>query len=142
MSMKEEVCGRRVCAVLAAALAVGLGACATKQVSPVAMQDEKRICIVENPKVLHDFLGAYRRALEARGFQVDVIAPASELSACPVTTTYVGFWRWDLVLYLAHAELQVYKGGQPAGRAVYDAHGSRLGAEGKINDLVDDLFKR
>ena len=129
--------------ILAALFPVlALGACSTKQVSPVAMHEEKRICIIENPKVLHDFLGAYRRALEERGFQVEVVAPASPPSTCPVTTTYVGFWRWDLFLYLAYAELRVYKGGQPAGRAVYNARSSRTGAEGTINDLTNDLFKR
>lgn len=130
---------RIVLAALCAALL--LGACSTKQVTPVAIPEEKRICIIENPKVLHDFLGAYRRALEARGFQVEVIGPASQPSACPMTTAYVGFWRWDLVLYLAYAELRVYKGGQPAGRAVYNARSSRSGAEGTIKGMVDDLFK-
>lgn len=132
---------RTVFAALVAALA--LSACATKQVSPVAMLEVKRICIIENPRVKFDFLGAYRRALEERGFQVEVFPEPAPLSVCPVISRYTANWRWDLVLYLAYAELRVYNNQQPAGRAVFNARSSRfITTEGKIKELVDELFPR
>jgi hypothetical protein len=132
---------RTVLTLLLAALAAA--ACSTKQVTPVAMGDEKRICIIENPKVRFDVLNTYREALEKRGFQVQVLAPSTSPSGCPVTTTYTGLWRLDFPLvYLAYAELRVYRDGRPTGRAVYNARASRNSAEGPINELVDDLFKR
>lgn len=142
--MKGEVGGRRVCAVLVAALALGLGACATKQVSPVGGAIEvKRICVIENPRVRLDFLVSYKKALEERGLHVEVFPETAHLSICPVTTQYTANWRWDMVLFLAYADLQIYNDGRTAGRAVFDARGSRfISAEGKIKEMVDDLFKR
>lgn len=132
---------RIVLAALCAGLA--LGGCSTKQVTPVAMPEEKRICIIENPKVIHDFKGAYQRALEERGFQVEVFPDATPLSVCRMTTRYTANWRWDLTLYLAYAELRVYNAGQPAGRAVFHGRSSRFfTTEGKIKELVDELFPK
>lgn len=129
--------------LIASLVALALSACATRQVNPVYMQEEKRVCIIENPRVLHDFLGAYRRTLEGRGFQVEVFPETANASVCPVTTMYTANWRWDMVLYLAYAELRVYKDGKPAGRAIHNARGSRfITAEGKIQEMVDELYKR
>jgi hypothetical protein len=128
-------------AALAAALAAC--ACASTRVTPVDMQGVTRVCIIENPRVKFDFLGAYRRALEERGFQVEVHPETTRLSVCPVTSRYTANWRWDLVLYLAYAELRVYRDARPAGRAIFNARSSRLiAAEATINDLVDGLFRR
>jgi hypothetical protein len=130
---------RRAAALAALAL---LGACAgAKHVTPVGELPEKRVCIIENPKVMHDVAGALRRALEERGYAVEVLPAATAAGACPVTARYVAFWRWDLVLYVAHAEIRVYKSGNPAGRAVYQARGARRGGDSVIKELVDDLFK-
>jgi hypothetical protein len=141
MKMKEEVCGRRVCAVLAATLAVGLGACAKSQVSPVASLDIKQICVIENPKVRTSFLDSYRKALEERGYTVRVLPDTARLSSCPVTSTYVAYWWWDIVLYMRHAELEIYKDEKLAGRAVFEAGQSRLFTDdGKIRELVTQLL--
>ena len=130
----------RMTAVLMAVVA--LGGCATKQVNPVELRGEKRICVIENPRVMHDFLGAYRRALEERGFAVEVLPETARVDACPLTTAYTGQWRWDMVLYLAYAEMRVYRDGQQVGRAVHAARSSRfISAEGKIREMANDLFK-
>lgn len=127
--------------VLIAALA--LAGCASKQVSRVDTRGETRVCIIENPRVLHDFLGAYRRALEERGFTVEVLPETARPTACPITTMYTAHWRWDLVLYLASADLRVYRDGVQAGRAVHAARQSRFfAAEDKIKELVNELFPR
>lgn len=130
----------KTAAVLLAVIA--LGGCATKQVNPVEMRGEKRVCIIENPRVLHDFLGAYRRALEQRGFAVEVLPETARVNACPLTTVYTGHWRWDMVLYLAYAEMRVYRDGEQVGRAVHAARSSRfINGEEKIKEMANDLFK-
>jgi len=129
---------KRMAMVLMGALA--LGACARMQVTSVALE-EKRVCIIENPRVKFDFIGAYRRALEERGFAVEVLPETASLTACPVTSRYIGYYRWDLVMYLASGEIQVFRGGQPAGRAVYTARSSRTSAEIVIRDMVAEIFK-
>jgi hypothetical protein len=141
--MKRQGGGRRGYAVLIAALALGLGACATSQVSPVASLDVKQICVIENPKVRASFLDSYRKALEERGYTVRVLPETARLSSCPVTSTYVAYWWWDIVLYMRHAQLEIYKDEKLAGRAVFEAGQSRLFTDdGKIKELVAQLLPR
>ena len=121
--------------------ALVLAGCSTTQVTSVAMGDEKRVCIIDNPRVRGDFAGAYRRALEGRGFQVEVLPESAEISACPVTSRFTGNYYWDLIVYLKYAEIQVYRDGKAAGRAVYNAEASRSTPESTIRSMVDELFK-
>jgi hypothetical protein len=132
--------------IVAALLAAGLAGCAIHQdVKPVGALGTRQICVVENPAVSQDgFLKVYKRSLEDKGFEVRQIAPASPVTACPVTTTYTANWKWDWALYMKYAAINVYNNGQPAGEAVYDADANALGryikAENKIRELVNQLF--
>jgi hypothetical protein len=122
-----------------------LSACstATKQVNPVSAGELKRICIIENPRVSFDFLGVYRKTLEGRGLQVEVLPSSAALNACPLTSRYTANYRWDLVMYLSYAEITVYREGQPAGRAMFTAGADRFFAtDTKIKELIDELFTR
>lgn len=135
-------------AILAAFLAAAqLAGCAINQsVTPVGPLEGREVCIVDNPAVRATFLDALRKAVSAKGFAVRVLPPGSALKECPVTVTYTANWRWDLALYMAYAEINVFKGGAPAGKAVYDAllGGANLGkfisAEEKVNELVSQLL--
>lgn len=123
--------------------ALGLAACATSHVSPVAKFETKRICVIENPRVRGDFLNAYRKALEHRGLQVQLFPETAQLDACPLTSKYVAFFWWDMVFYMRQAQIDVYSEGKPAGRASFDAQGSRFfSTEEKVKELVDRLFPR
>ena len=103
----------------------------------------KRICIVENARVLGDFLEAYRRALSASGYEVQVFPRTPPASLCPLTTRYVAYWKWDFGMYLEYAELRVYRDGQPAGRAEYRARSSRVtDAEPTLTKLIDQLLPK
>ena len=128
---------------------LALWGCARSQVTPVATSavpaptasGAKRICIIENPRVRSDFLDAYKAALSGRGYEVQVYANTPQVSECPLTTRYVAYWAWDMVLYMRSAELRVYRDGKPAGRAVYQARSSRLvDTESKVRELVDQLL--
>jgi hypothetical protein len=123
--------------------ALGLAACATSKVSPVASLETKQICVIENPKVRASFLDSYRKALEERGYTVRVLPETARLSSCPVTSTYVAYWWWDIVLYMRHAQLEIYQDEKLAGRAVFEAGQSRLFTDdGKIKELVAQLLPR
>jgi hypothetical protein len=123
--------------------ALGLAACATSHVSPVARFETKRICVIENPKVRGDFLNSYRKALEDRGLQVQMFPETTQPDVCPVTSRYVAYFWWDLVFYMRQAEIDVYSDGKHAGRAAFDARGSRFfNTDEKVKELVDQLFPR
>ena len=132
-------------------LLVGLAlvACSIKQnVRPVTSADlaTREICIRENKTVREGFLEAYRQALESKGFSVRVLDPDAGIRACPLLTTYTANWRWDLALYMAYAELTVFRDGNEIGKATYDAlmGGGRMDkfikADEKVRELVSQLF--
>ena len=108
--------------------------------APIAV---KKICVVENPRVQKEFLEAYTKALGERGYQVQVFPKTPPASQCPLTSRYTATWAWDMVPYMAYAELRVYRDGNPAGRAEFRARGSRfIDAESKVKELVDQLLPK
>ena len=108
----------------------------------------KEICVIEDTRVRESFLPAYKAALEKKGFSVRILSPGADVASCPLTSTYVGRWSWDFVLYMAYAEIVVYRNGTKAGDALYKA--PRAGwalttkiyeaTETKIAKMVDQLF--
>ena len=130
--------------ILVALVAAGvLAGCASSQVSPVAKLEAKRICVIENSKVRGDFITAYRKALMDRGFEIQMLPETAQLDACPVTSRYVAYFWWDMVFYMRNAQIDVYTDAKPAGRATFEAGGSRFfSTEEKVKELVTQLFPR
>jgi hypothetical protein len=136
--------------LLALLLVILLAACSiVQEVRPVAPADvaAKGICVVENPEVRKTFLEAYKHTLEKKGFAVKVLPPGTAITECPVYTTYDASWLWDLVSYMAYAEINIYRDGKIAGKALYDSRmgGARIidkfiKTDAKISELVDQLF--
>lgn len=121
--------------------------CAIHQnVKPVERFEDKQICIIEKPAVKAGFLETYSRVLTTKGYVVKQLPPSASLVDCPVTSTYNARWKWDLALYMALAEIMVYKNGKPIGEATYDslsgdgALSKFIDAEKKITELVNQLF--
>jgi hypothetical protein len=132
-------------------LAVLLVGCSIKQnVKRVtaAQLTSKDICVRENAAVRAGFLEAYRRALQDKGFTVRVLEPSAGITACPLLSTYTGNWRWDFTMYMAYAEMTVYRDGDEIGKAVYDTISGGLNmnkfinADEKVYELVEQLFPR
>ena len=129
---------------------VVLAACSiTQNVKPVtpAALGTREICVRENKSVRESFLEAYKQALESKGLSVRVLDPGAGISACPLLTTYSANWRWDLAMYMAYAEMTVYRDGNEVGKATYDAlmGGGRVDkkfikADEKVRELVNQLF--
>ena len=124
-----------------------VSACAIHQkVTPVSNANGKSVCIIENKSVKDGFLSTYRRTLEAKGYSVKLLDPSASLNQCPMTSTYNASWRWDLALYMSLAEIKVYSDGKIVGEAKYDSTrgggnmGKFINAEGKINELVTQLY--
>ena len=136
---------RLLCGALLSSLA--LTGCAINQtIKPVEHLDGTQVCIVENLAVKPGFLATYKRVLAEKGYAVTQLPPSAPLTECPVTSTYTANWRWDLALYMAFADIKVYKNGQLAGEATYDSlHGGAnmskfIKGDAKITELVNQLF--
>jgi len=124
------------------------GCAITQEVKPVALAQlpTKEVCIRENRDVRPGFLDAYKKALTDKGLSVRVIDPEAGVTACPLLTTYVANWRWDFTMYMAYAQMVVYRDGVEVGKAVYDAAGGGgrfdkwINADEKVRELVNQLF--
>ena len=63
--------------------------------------------------------------------------------------SYTGLWSWDMTLYLAHAEVDVFKGKRKVGRGYYHHRGTNLSlaptkwrsARYKMEPLYDELLQ-
>ncbi len=128
-------------------VSVALGGCAIHQtVKPVEGLEGRQVCIIENPAVRAGFIEAYKRSLVNKGYVVRQLPASAAMTDCPVTSTYSANWRWDLALYLAYAEIKVYRDAKPVGEAKYDSQrgGANLAkfidAEQKVDELVNQLF--
>lgn len=126
---------------------IGLSGCSiTQTVNPVPPLDTNSICIINNENARETFRDAYKRALEKKNYVVKVLPTSAVITDCSVSSTYTANWRWDLAMYMAYAEINVFKDGQKAGDAVYSSlsGGANMAkfikAEPKINELVDLLF--
>ncbi|HEY7322581.1 MAG TPA: Sbal_3080 family lipoprotein [Candidatus Binatia bacterium] len=130
-------------------LSIGLllsGCSITQKVDPVPRLSVAEICIIDNPDVREGFIETYRRVLESKKFQVRMLPQTATPRDCRQASTYTANWRWDLLLYLAFVDINVFVDGKSVGRAIYDSLGGSgnmskfINAENKITELVDQLF--
>ncbi|MCP4050095.1 MAG: hypothetical protein GY730_05245 [bacterium] len=128
-----------------------IGGCSVKYtVTPVEGVQEYtgEICVIEDPTVNDEFLPAYKSLLKEKGFNVKIIPAGSPEDSCELTSTYLGKWSWDFILYMAYGKIVVYKNGNKIGEALYEA--PRAGwalttkiyekTKVKIRGMVDQLF--
>jgi len=118
----------------------------TQNVEPVAERRILEICFEKNDKVLMDgFLPELRKQVESRDIATRVYDGRAP-QACRYTMEYTANWRWDLAMYLAYTQLQLYERGSLIGLAEYDARsgGGRMDKFGataeKIEPLIDKMF--
>jgi len=136
--------------VLVCCFALALQACSIKQnvsqLTESSLSKMKEICIVENPAVRETFLPVYEVALKNKGVETKTLLPNATLKDCPFTSTYTARWSWDVTIYLAYAELNIYEDGSLAANAIYDSTSGSLNmdkfikADKKVVELVDGMF--
>lgn len=125
---------------------LAVGCTITQQVKPVSELGTREVCLVRDPAVRPGFLRAYRDALQGLNYTVKLLEPGSALDACPVVSTYLGRWSWDMGLYMSYAEIKVYKNGTLTGSALYDSTkgGGNMNkfikGDEKIKELVSQLY--
>lgn len=130
-----------------ALVALSVSGCAIHQtVKPVESFTGKQICLIENSSVRAGFVESYKRALESKGYIVRRLPSSAAITECSAASTYNALWRWDLALYMAYADIRVYRDGKLVGEAKYDSQsggmntGKWIDADKKIVELVHQLF--
>lgn len=132
--------------VTAAALISGCSIKQTVDPARISPAVAPEICMIPAAGVRQSLSDAYGSALQAKGFRLRNLPTGTSPSRCPLSTTYTGTWKWDLALYMRHAEFVVYEDGRRIGTALYDARSGSgrldkfIDAEAKVNELVGQLF--
>ncbi|RMS62839.1 Lipoprotein [Pseudomonas syringae pv. aceris] len=134
------------------ASAVFASGCTIKQtVTPVELSSDlaPEVCMIPADGLREGFNTTYVRLLTEKGFHTRQIPPGSSPSSCPLTTTYIGTWSWDMAIYMSYADIRVYQFGQQVGQAEYDSRwgGGRvidkfIDAEKKITEMTNQLFPK
>ena len=129
------------------AVSLSVAGCAiTQKVDPVLGVTTKEVCVIEDPAVRATFLQTYKRALRDKGYTVKMLEADSSITSCPVTSTYTARWSFDFTIYMAEADITVFRDGAKAGQASYDAKKGGLNltkwidADAKIVELTGQLF--
>lgn len=127
-----------------------LSGCAIKQeikaADALSTVPNKEVCVVKNTSVREGFLDTYRSALADKKYAVRVLPESATVKDCEITSTYTAKWRWDLALYMAYAEIKVFKDGDKVGEAIYDSMrgaanmGKFIDADAKIKELTHQVF--
>lgn len=124
-----------------------LASCAINQsVSSASIPDDAMICIIEDIAVREGFLIELTKVLDEKRITYQIVDKHEALD-CEWTMTYLGRWSWDLTIYLAYAEITIYRNRVQKGQAVYDASGGSfnlskfIDAEPKIRELVEELLR-
>jgi len=144
--MNHPICTRRFRGLVAVALSISIGCTITQRVMPVPQDLENEVCIIENPRVRPGFVREYQSALQSRGYRYRMLPENARYEDRPITSTYLARWSWDIALYMAYAEIKVYRDSRLVGEAIYDATGGDgrfdkfIDAEPKIQELVAELF--
>lgn len=139
----------RAASLLLLFASLAISGCSIKQtVTPASLSAAlaPEICTIPSLGLRAGFNTTYQQLLREKGFKTRQLSPGSSPDRCPLSTTYTGTWRWDLLLYMNHADIRVYEDGRQVGQAEYDARwgGGRpdkfISAENKIAELTHQLF--
>jgi hypothetical protein len=134
-----------------AALVAILSSCTITQTSnPVAepVVSGAEICVVEKLDVREDFRSALITSLRQRNFRIRPLKQGTAYEPCPLALSYNAKYSWDFVMYMAWAELTVYKKGTQVGDALYSAPTggwsmtTRIyeSTQSKVDTMVSQLF--
>jgi hypothetical protein len=125
-----------------------LTSCAiTTAVKPVKDGNVGLVCVKQNDAIYSKEFGqGVVSLLEEKGIKATLYFSNDMPTTCSHRLEYTADWKWDMAMYLNTAKLNVYRGDELAGEALYDARqgaGSmkKFGSTaGKISPLLDQLF--
>ena len=127
---------------------VALSGCTSISVQPVSDSHKiSEICIEENPKVVvEEFLNVVRDGFDRHGIATRVIRgpiPAD----CSYVLHYTALKKWDMAVYMHHAELWLEHDGRKIGSATYHLRGSGgaslmkwQSTKTKMDPVIDELL--
>ncbi|MCF6325611.1 MAG: Sbal_3080 family lipoprotein [Gammaproteobacteria bacterium] len=127
-----------------------MSACAAPRYAGKAISFEDigsvpEIVIIEDEATKKGFLDTIKEWLIKNNYKYIVKSNDSSHELDKVTIEYVGYWKWDLAIYLSAAKIEAFHNGQRVGEVNYNAPNSLNmnkfgnGAE-RIEYMLEILF--
>lgn len=131
-------------------LSLLLSACAGPHYAGIAIPAETQqldIVVIKDDKTREGFFTTVTTWLSSHNYKYEVAADGSKHDLKKVTLEYIGYWKWDLALYLSTAKITAYNEGQRVGMVEYNAPNTlsshKFGnGEERIGYMMDVLFNK
>lgn len=124
-----------------------MSACAAPRYTGSMIENKNfdEVVVVNHIKTKEGFLQTIESWLEKHNYKYTVASEGSKHNLDQLTLEYIGYWGWDLALYLTNAEITAYHKGQRVGEVQYRAPNSlnlnKFGsAAERIGYMMDILF--
>ncbi|MBA1147115.1 hypothetical protein H0Z60_08570 [Ectothiorhodospiraceae bacterium WFHF3C12] len=88
---------------------------------PSVTRVTKEVVVIRDDATKRGFLEAIEHWLAEHQYDYTVAPDGSKHDLDKLTIEYVGYWKWDLAIYLSRAEIEMFHGGQRVGRVNYRA---------------------
>lgn len=105
------------------------------------------VCIEDNPKVIvGQFIPVVQNGFTRHGLTTEVYEGRPPVH-CQHRLTYTALKKWDIGMYMHHAELHLYEGRNPIGSAIYHLNGGGglalnkwASVKSKMDPVIDELL--
>lgn len=131
-------------------LILGLGGCAGPQFSgvplnPFVTSQDIDVVIVKDDQTRAGFLLAIERWLQNNDYRYMIAADGSEHDPSKLTLDYIGYWKWDMAIFLSEASIGAFYDGNKIAKVDYKAPntinaGKFAVASERIHHMLDVLF--
>ena len=124
--------------------------CTAIHVEPLPRGDfhVSHVCIEQNPAVLvRDFVDVVQKGFEQHGITTEIVSNTAP-ATCEVVVRYTARQTWDIVTFLAKAEIWVFSAGRQIAYAEYHLRGGGgyaltkyEGTEKKMRPVLNQLLR-
>ena len=131
-------------------IAIFVTACASPKyagtsISHEVINNKPEVNIIEDAKTKKGFLAAIEKWLSENGYKYSVKPDGSSHDLKTITIEYIGYWKWDLALFLGDAKIEAFYNGQRVGEVTYNAPNNFntnkfSDAEERIEYMLEILF--
>ena len=110
-----------------------------------AVDKDVKVVIIDDKETRRGFQETMESWLQRHNYSYTISPDGSKHDLDKLTLEYVGYWHWDMALYLKHAEIDAYHNGQRVGEVEYRVPNTLNfnkfgnGAE-RIGYMMDILF--
>jgi len=149
IKIKRKIIMKKIILLVGIFTIILLSGCSTKTVVPVSSEYQlNHVCIEDNLKVkVGGFLGVVTDIFNEHGISTEKYEINDKPTYCEVKMTYTATQKWDMAIYLNHAELRLYKNNQKIGYAEYHLTGGGgldlskwASVKSKMTPIVEELL--